>query len=84
MHLQQAALLILYILSIVEYTCKASNAGGTVTASARLTVRTVPVFIERPLAKTVGRGSLVTFRCVASGFPQPVISWSRVSVGCVC
>ncbi|XP_067927832.1 roundabout homolog 2-like isoform X2 [Watersipora subatra] len=59
------------------YRCKASNPGGVVTAPAQLSVQTVPIFLEKPISKTVGRGVLVTFRCVASGSPQPTIYWSK-------
>ncbi|XP_045476032.1 roundabout homolog 1-like isoform X2 [Harmonia axyridis] len=58
------------------YICEADNFAGSVTASAVLTVHSVPTFTARPLAQTVEAGQEVSFQCNAEGSPRPFIFWS--------
>lgn len=62
---------------VLGYTCIASNSGGETRATAHLTVYTPPIFLQKPLSKTVAKNTTVTFRCVVSGNPPPLVHWSK-------
>lgn len=59
------------------YTCRAENNIGSVVHRAALSVQAPPRFVKTPSNKRVFAGSNVDFRCKATGFPQPAISWSK-------
>ncbi|XP_052790482.1 cell adhesion molecule DSCAM-like [Mya arenaria] len=70
----------LYITSVqVEdsgtYLCQASNMAGTVENQGTLTVLVRPYFLQKPVSQVVNRGNNVTLNCVASGYPQPQVTW---------
>lgn len=62
-----------------NYTCKAtSDFAGSTNHTARLSVRSKPVWVLKPTSQTVIAGSSGRFDCVAHGFPEPVIRWKRM------
>lgn len=62
-----------------NYTCKASSDfAGSANHTARLSVRSKPVWILKPASQTVIAGSSARLDCLADGFPEPVIRWKRV------
>uniref|UniRef100_H3CS91 Peroxidasin n=1 Tax=Tetraodon nigroviridis TaxID=99883 RepID=H3CS91_TETNG len=72
----------LYIQNVVqadggEYTCFASNNVDTVHATAHIIVQAIPHFTVKPQDQSVLEGQTVDFLCEASGYPQPVIAWTR-------
>lgn len=70
-------------LGIGEYTCRVSNSVGqdafnwTIGFSEELTP---PQLIITPVDRSVNQGDTVVMACVASGFPEAEISWSRNGV----
>ncbi|KAG5266124.1 hypothetical protein AALO_G00250040 [Alosa alosa] len=60
-----------------QYTCFASNEVDTIHATAFIIVQAVPQFTVTPQDQTVLEGHTVDFPCEASGYPQPVIAWTR-------
>lgn len=46
-----------------KYICEADNFAGSVTASAVLTVHSVPTFTARPLAQTIETGNCNKSQC---------------------
>ncbi|TWW71621.1 Peroxidasin -like protein [Takifugu flavidus] len=72
----------LYIQNVVQadggqYTCFASNNVDTVRATAYIIVQAIPQFTLTPQDQSVLEGHTVDFPCEASGYPQPVIAWTR-------
>ncbi|TMS21463.1 Peroxidasin-like protein [Larimichthys crocea] len=72
----------LYIQNVVQadggqYTCFASNNVDTIHATAYIIVQAIPQFTITPQAQSVLEGQTVDFPCEASGYPQPVIAWTR-------
>lgn len=59
-----------------RYVCEADNVAGSLTASATLTVLSMPVFKAKPVAQTVESGQKVSFQCSAHGNPAPFTFWS--------
>ncbi|XP_034235912.1 neuroglian isoform X2 [Thrips palmi] len=58
------------------YTCEASNGVGSAkTYSINLQVLAVPYFTVEPDVKNAAEDETVTFRCEASGVPEPEIKW---------
>ena len=59
------------------YTVVATNGGGSVSASATLTVSATaaPVFTSQPAPQTVVGGTTVVFNSAASGSPTPTFQW---------
>ncbi|GFO22622.1 leucine-rich repeats and immunoglobulin domains protein 1, partial [Plakobranchus ocellatus] len=72
-----------YILSVQAadqgvYTCKAENDAGTVTSNATVTVLETPDFVQ-PMKrkKSTRKGDTSVLQCMASGSPQPKLSWLK-------
>lgn len=62
-----------------NYTCKAtSDFAGSTNHTARLSVRSKPVWLLKPTSQTVIAGSSGRFDCLADGFPEPVIRWKKM------
>ncbi|XP_050958877.1 peroxidasin homolog [Labeo rohita] len=60
-----------------QYTCFASNNVDTIHAAAYIIVQARPQFTVTPQDQSVLEGLTVDFPCEASGYPQPVIAWTR-------
>ncbi|KAJ8288623.1 hypothetical protein COCON_G00012820 [Conger conger] len=60
-----------------QYTCFASNNVDTIHATAYIIVQAIPQFTVTPQDQSVLEGHTVDFPCEASGYPQPVIAWTR-------
>uniref|UniRef100_A0A9J8BV80 Peroxidasin n=1 Tax=Cyprinus carpio carpio TaxID=630221 RepID=A0A9J8BV80_CYPCA len=60
-----------------QYTCFASNNVDTIHATAYIIVQARPQFTVTPQDQSVLEGLTVDFPCEASGYPQPVIAWTR-------
>ncbi|KAK1792924.1 hypothetical protein P4O66_001649 [Electrophorus voltai] len=60
-----------------QYTCFASNNVDTIHATAYIIVQAVPQFTVTPQDQDVLDGHTVDFPCEATGYPQPVIAWTR-------
>ncbi|XP_055593969.1 cell adhesion molecule Dscam2 isoform X18 [Uranotaenia lowii] len=72
----------LYIESIQSghagnYTCRASNAAGSVEHSSALKVIVPPRWILEPTDKAFAQGSNAKVECKADGFPKPQVSWKK-------
>uniref|UniRef100_A0A3B5QTC0 Peroxidasin n=1 Tax=Xiphophorus maculatus TaxID=8083 RepID=A0A3B5QTC0_XIPMA len=72
----------LYIQNVVRedgglYTCFASNNVDTIHATARIIVQATPQFTVTPQDQSVLEGDTVDIPCEASGYPEPVIVWTR-------
>ncbi|XP_032403038.1 peroxidasin homolog isoform X2 [Xiphophorus hellerii] len=72
----------LYIQNVVredggQYTCFASNNVDTIHATARIIVQATPQFTVTPQDQSVLEGDTVDIPCEASGYPEPVIVWTR-------
>ncbi|XP_054894270.1 peroxidasin isoform X1 [Poeciliopsis prolifica] len=72
----------LYIQNVVRedgglYTCFASNNVDTIHATARIIVQATPQFTVTPQDQSVLEGNTVDIPCEASGYPEPVIVWTR-------
>ncbi|XP_077994407.1 roundabout homolog 2-like [Glandiceps talaboti] len=60
-----------------RYQCYAWNSAGYVNVSAILSVFEMPRFVESPMDTSAPEESNVTFTCVVTGLPQPVVTWSK-------
>lgn len=60
-----------------RYTVTATNPGGSVSASATLTVRAAPVITAQPAGVNVFAGDRVSFAVTVTGFPAPTYQWRR-------
>ena len=58
------------------YTCEASNAAGTGSASVSLNIS--PVIVLHPVNIGISSGTNGSFMCEATAFPEPTYVWSRV------
>ncbi|XP_053098888.1 hemicentin-1 isoform X3 [Hemicordylus capensis] len=58
-----------------EYSCLASNEGGSTVASVFLTVQEPPKAIISPKNQSFTEGSEVSISCSATGYPKPTIVW---------
>ncbi|XP_013174127.1 PREDICTED: protein sax-3-like [Papilio xuthus] len=57
------------------YSCRADSAAGSSTASASLTVYSLPHFIQIPSNLTAWEGDVVSIPCEAKGLPTPTTFW---------
>lgn len=60
-----------------QYRCAATNAAGTTQSHVLLLVQALPQ-ISTPPEVRVPAGSAAVFPCMASGYPTPAITWSKV------
>ncbi|XP_069497466.1 hemicentin-1 isoform X2 [Ambystoma mexicanum] len=60
-----------------QYTCLASNEGGSTLASIFLTVQEPPKVTVEPRSQTFVGGAEVTLKCSATGHPRPQIVWTH-------
>nr|XP_058908989.1 basement membrane-specific heparan sulfate proteoglycan core protein isoform X11 [Kogia breviceps] len=60
-----------------QYRCTASNAAGTTQSHVLLLVQALPQ-ISTPPEVRVPTGSAAVFPCMASGYPTPDITWSKL------
>ncbi|XP_012549697.1 immunoglobulin superfamily DCC subclass member 3 isoform X1 [Bombyx mori] len=58
------------------YTCRAESQAGSSSASASLTVNSLPHFTRVPSDTTAWEGEAVSFPCEADGSPRPVVFWT--------
>ncbi|XP_052547651.1 basement membrane-specific heparan sulfate proteoglycan core protein isoform X13 [Tympanuchus pallidicinctus] len=61
-----------------QYRCTATNSVGTVQSHVILHVQAAPHIAGQPEVKEVSVGSAAVLPCLASGFPVPEISWSKL------
>ncbi|KAM9217540.1 LOW QUALITY PROTEIN: basement membrane-specific heparan sulfate proteoglycan core protein [Leptosomus discolor] len=61
-----------------QYRCTAANAVGTVQSHVILHVQAAPQIAGQPEVKEVSVGSAAVLPCLASGFPVPEITWSKL------
>ncbi|KAK4809745.1 hypothetical protein QYF61_007113 [Mycteria americana] len=61
-----------------QYRCTATNAVGTVQSHVILHVQAAPQIAGQPEVKEVSVGSAAVLPCLASGFPVPEITWSKL------
>ncbi|XP_023225155.1 Down syndrome cell adhesion molecule-like protein Dscam2 [Centruroides sculpturatus] len=62
-----------------NYTCTVRNSQGSTSFSSMLIVEAPPSWTVEPSDKSVLQGEIVNFTCHASGFPQPTITWKKLS-----
>nr|XP_005290755.1 hemicentin-1 isoform X1 [Chrysemys picta bellii] len=60
-----------------EYSCTASNEGGSTVASVFLTVQEPPKVVISPKNQSFTEGSEVSIMCSATGYPKPKIVWTH-------
>uniref|UniRef100_A0A674IMN9 Hemicentin-1 n=1 Tax=Terrapene triunguis TaxID=2587831 RepID=A0A674IMN9_9SAUR len=60
-----------------EYSCTASNEGGSTVASVFLTVQEPPKVVISPRNRSFTEGSEVSIMCSATGYPKPKIVWTH-------
>lgn len=60
-----------------NYTCIASNKGGTDASTAALFVKVPPSWISEPSDVSVQVGEEVQFPCLTSGSPKPQVTWTK-------
>ncbi|XP_052648523.1 LOW QUALITY PROTEIN: basement membrane-specific heparan sulfate proteoglycan core protein [Harpia harpyja] len=61
-----------------QYRCTATNSVGTVQSHVILHVQAAPQIAGQPEVKEVSVGSAAVLPCLASGFPVPEITWSKL------
>nr|XP_055043672.1 basement membrane-specific heparan sulfate proteoglycan core protein isoform X20 [Misgurnus anguillicaudatus] len=61
-----------------KYRCTASNNVGSVQSDVDLKIQALPEIAAQPETKEVTVGSDAIFPCIASGYPVPTITWSKV------
>ncbi|XP_075629462.1 basement membrane-specific heparan sulfate proteoglycan core protein isoform X7 [Balearica regulorum gibbericeps] len=61
-----------------QYRCTAANAVGSVQSHVILHVQATPQIAGQPEVKEVSVGSAAVLPCLASGFPVPEITWSKL------
>eukprot|EP00061_Rhincodon_typus_P017529 g46253.t1 len=61
-----------------RYRCTATNDAGSVKSEVVLYVQTVPMIAPQPELKEVTIGSKAVFPCLASGYPEPEITWNKL------
>lgn len=58
-----------------NYTCRASTEVGSVNHTARMMVRSRPIWLLKPTNMAAVAGSGLRLDCLADGYPHPVIRW---------
>uniref|UniRef100_A0A4W3GQQ4 Heparan sulfate proteoglycan 2 n=1 Tax=Callorhinchus milii TaxID=7868 RepID=A0A4W3GQQ4_CALMI len=61
-----------------RYRCTATNQVGSVESEVVLHVQTIPRITPQPEIKEVAIGSSAVFPCLASGFPAPDVTWTKL------
>ncbi|XP_031421932.1 basement membrane-specific heparan sulfate proteoglycan core protein isoform X9 [Clupea harengus] len=61
-----------------QYRCTATNDVGSVQSQVVLNVQSLPQIAAQPETKEVTVGSDAVLPCVATGYPTPQITWSKV------
>ncbi|XP_051515995.1 basement membrane-specific heparan sulfate proteoglycan core protein isoform X1 [Myxocyprinus asiaticus] len=61
-----------------QYRCTATNNVGSVQSQVVLNIQSLPQIAAQPETKEVTVGSDAVFPCIASGYPVPAITWSKV------
>ncbi|XP_056400171.1 basement membrane-specific heparan sulfate proteoglycan core protein isoform X3 [Hyla sarda] len=61
-----------------QYRCTATNDVGEVQSHVILHVQSVPQIAAQPEMKEITTGSTAVFPCLASGFPVPEITWTKL------
>ncbi|XP_041425839.1 basement membrane-specific heparan sulfate proteoglycan core protein isoform X10 [Xenopus laevis] len=61
-----------------QYRCTVANDVGEVQSHVILHVQSVPQIAAQPEMKEITAGSTAVFPCLASGFPVPDITWSKL------
>ncbi|XP_037909107.1 roundabout homolog 1-like [Hermetia illucens] len=61
-----------------QYTCKGLNEGGNVSITIKLSVFSIPTFVEAPIDVNAEEGSAASIPCRATGRPQAIVIWDRI------
>ncbi|XP_066462350.1 basement membrane-specific heparan sulfate proteoglycan core protein isoform X4 [Eleutherodactylus coqui] len=61
-----------------QYRCTVTNDVGEVQSHVILHVQSVPQIAAQPEMKEITTGSIAVFPCLASGFPVPEITWTKL------
>ncbi|XP_063799961.1 basement membrane-specific heparan sulfate proteoglycan core protein-like [Pseudophryne corroboree] len=61
-----------------QYRCTVTNDVGEVQSHVILHVQSVPQIAAHPEMKEITSGSTAVFPCLASGFPVPEITWTKL------
>ncbi|XP_051735859.1 basement membrane-specific heparan sulfate proteoglycan core protein isoform X14 [Ctenopharyngodon idella] len=61
-----------------QYRCTATNNVGSEHSHVVLNIQSLPQIAAQPEAKEVTVGSDAVLPCIASGYPVPTITWSKV------
>ncbi|GIY09038.1 titin [Caerostris extrusa] len=78
----EVSVLILDPVKIVDsgnYTCSATNKDGSDKFVTLLSVKASPNWLEQPTDIVTFVGASIENRCIASGFPQPQITWKKIT-----
>ncbi|XP_050067713.1 protein sax-3-like [Anopheles maculipalpis] len=59
------------------YICEAHNAIGQISAKAQLIVNSPPTFLIKPQDQKTALNGVASFKCTASGNPQPSVFWTK-------
>ncbi|KAK3547531.1 hypothetical protein QTP86_021514, partial [Hemibagrus guttatus] len=61
-----------------QYRCTATNNVGSVRSEVVLNIQSLPQIAAQPDTKEVAVGSTAIFPCIATGYPVPNITWSKL------
>ncbi|XP_053096911.1 basement membrane-specific heparan sulfate proteoglycan core protein isoform X2 [Pangasianodon hypophthalmus] len=61
-----------------QYRCTATNNVGSVQSQVVLNIQSLPQIAAQPDTKEVTIGSTAIFPCIATGYPVPNITWSKL------
>nr|XP_040233085.2 protein sax-3-like isoform X2 [Anopheles coluzzii] len=59
------------------YICEAHNSIGQISAKAQLIVNSPPTFLIKPQDQKTALNGVASFKCTASGNPQPSVFWTK-------
>ncbi|XP_067142244.1 cell adhesion molecule Dscam1-like isoform X8 [Centruroides vittatus] len=65
--------------SIGNYTCIVTNAVGSDIYTASLVMKVPPRWVKEPTDIAATLGSRLTIDCSATGYPQPQITWDKLT-----